>query len=283
MEATTSRRNELKRLQLPPNLERGRGSNDRRDGATLPPPPREKEDESPLRWIGTKYIEYVLGEGRVTCLLSMESDVEGSILEGREEMDIKPDIDEQLREMLKDVTDAFLGSIKAAEPTHFYRDGSPILDDEIAPAFLRWAMLFEDIKYKTVELTITLYGERLSTVWLGLDHSFMPHIPHRPLIFETMLFKPTSLSKQKAELDALYGRPESDEDKAAREKQNADDRRRFPHDQLQLRYATEREAQDMHDELKLQCLIPPRWRSFLLGTIGDIPHWKKYDDEDEED
>ena len=50
--------------------------------------------------------------------------------------------------------------------------------------------------------------------------------------------------------------------------------KRYPHDQLQIRYATERAAKDKHEELKLQCLIPPRWRRFLLYTIGEDDTWE---------
>lgn len=57
----------------------------------------------------------------------------------------------------------------------------------------------------------------------------------------------------------------------------------FPDDDLQLRYRTENEAKDSHETLKLQCLIPPRWRHFLLWTIGRQQAWRRYGDEDEED
>jgi hypothetical protein len=49
--------------------------------------------------------------------------------------------------------------------------------------------------------------------------------------------------------------------------------KKYPHDQLQLRYATDKQAAAGHARLKLQCLIPPRWRRFLLHTIGGDATW----------
>jgi hypothetical protein len=73
---------------------------------------------------------------------------------------------------------------------------------------------------------------------------------------------------------------------AEREAEKAEDRekaRRYPHDQLQLRYHTEREASDRHETLLLQCLIPPRWRHFLLWTIGKDETWRLYNKDEDED
>ena len=148
-----------------------------------------------------------------------------------------------------------LGS-RATRTMYYYPDGSPILDDALLPATIKWAMLME--KNRTVSNTRTLYGERLSTVWLGLDHSFMETGP--PLIFETMLF---ASDKEKIEGEDEYIK------------------KHFPHDQLQLRYSTKSEAEDSHKKLKLQCLIPPRWRHFLLWTIGRDRTWAHYNDDDE--
>jgi hypothetical protein len=72
------------------------------------------------------------------------------------------------------------------------------------------------------------------------------------------------------------------EAKAEREAFEAHIAKHYPHDQLQLRYATRAEAEDSHQKLKLQCLIPPRWRHFLLWTIGQDRTWRHYEDEDEE-
>lgn len=48
-----------------------------------------------------------------------------------------------------------------------------------------WAKLFKDPKYKKIAVNSLDNGKRVSTVWLGLDHSFGPG---RKLIFETMIF-----------------------------------------------------------------------------------------------
>ncbi len=48
-----------------------------------------------------------------------------------------------------------------------------------------WARLFEDFEYKIISQITLSNGKRVSTVWLGLDHSFGDGTP---LIFETMVF-----------------------------------------------------------------------------------------------
>lgn len=59
--------------------------------------------------------------------------------------------------------------------THYDRDGVPIgLGD--------WTALFDDWDYRLVALT-HIGGHRISTVWLGLNHS----IVGPPTIFETMV------------------------------------------------------------------------------------------------
>ena len=52
---------------------------------------------------------------------------------------------------------------------------------------LAWAKLFEDKNYKTIKQTTLPNKKWVSTVWLGLDHSFEES--KKPLIFETMVFK----------------------------------------------------------------------------------------------
>ncbi len=127
---------------------------------------------------------------------------------------------------------------------HYYRDGSLIEDDELMPAWEKWALLFEMRKYRVVKHSRTLYGELLSTVWLGLEHGYDNG---RPLLFETMLFAPES---------------EGDE-------------------RIQLRYTNEEDARERHYEILMQCLVPPRWRHFVLGTVFDVGTWKRWDDEEE--
>jgi hypothetical protein len=194
-------------------------------------------------------------------------------------------MDEQLRELMQEVAAPLRGllhTMSEYQPRHYYRDGKPILDDDYVPAFFKWAMLFENQKYKTVRQSVTLYGEKLSTVWLGIDHSFRPE-PHTPIIFETMLFRPDPLGDRHRRLDELRGVSEPyylQQERLARE---AKAEKAYPHDQLQLRYATEREAEDTHERLVRQCLVPPRLRSFVLGTVGGLNHWKLDNNYDEED
>jgi len=176
-----------------------------------------------------------------------------------------------------------------ARPMYYHRDGTPMVDNELLPATLQWALMFEDVKGRCVGNTRTLYGERLSTMWMGLDHSFFGS---RPLIFETMLFAPkrndaqrdrdrnrlmrmSAAARRSFETGEEWKLDEKDEE----EKKDDAFRERFPHDQMQLRYHTENEAADMHEKLKWQCLIPPRWRHFLLWTIGQQEEWRLYVDD----
>ena len=175
-------------------------------------------------------------------------------------------------------TDGIMGL--RPKPDKYYPNGSPILSDELLPATMKWAMLFEQTgPDRIVGQTKTLYGEKLSTVWLGLDHNFSRTGP--PLIFETMLFAPSDGETRKR-LDYLHNllhgkaTPEEEQEEDARK---AYIEKHYPHDQLQLRYATRREAEESHNKLKLQCLIPPRWRHFLLWTVAREADWRFYDDD----
>ena len=62
----------------------------------------------------------------------------------------------------------------------YRRDGS-IADDMAV-----FAKRFSDPAYKIVKQETLPDGRFLSTVWLGLDHSFNQN--EKPIIFETMLF-----------------------------------------------------------------------------------------------
>lgn len=53
-------------------------------------------------------------------------------------------------------------------------------------SILEASQKFEDVDYKTISHDILSDGTRVSTVWLGLDHSFFPY--DNILIFETMVF-----------------------------------------------------------------------------------------------
>lgn len=71
-------------------------------------------------------------------------------------------------------------------PIHFDRQGQPI-------ELMRWAELMRDDEYRVVRQDPIVHDVDtaavwwLSTVWIGLDMSFLLGVP---LIFETMLFGP---------------------------------------------------------------------------------------------
>ncbi len=65
------------------------------------------------------------------------------------------------------------------KPLYYNRQGKPI-------TLYEWSELFEDFKYKILKQEYLSGGKRVSTVWLGLDHSFGSD--SKPLIFETMVF-----------------------------------------------------------------------------------------------
>lgn len=65
---------------------------------------------------------------------------------------------------------------------YFDIDGEPISGEQ-------WARLMSDVEYKRIALTRvddSGFVVEVSTVWLGLDHSFGFGGP--PLLFETMVF-----------------------------------------------------------------------------------------------
>lgn len=63
------------------------------------------------------------------------------------------------------------------EPLFYDRQGKPL-------AMMEWAEIRTDEYVRVAEDTIGKYW--VSTVWLGVDHSFMPG--SKPVIFETMIF-----------------------------------------------------------------------------------------------
>lgn len=84
---------------------------------------------------------------------------------------------------------------------YYDKDGHPITMEEMAA-------LHNDMSYKRVWETTLPDGRWISTVWLGLDHSFGDT---SPLIFETMVFRSKTdmaeLSQQRysTRLEALVG------------------------------------------------------------------------------
>jgi hypothetical protein len=191
---------------------------------------------------------------------------------------------ERLNEIFNDI-DGMLGGLvddpvyqslkPRMKPRYFHRDGTAITSNELMPDFLQWALYFETADRRVAQ-DKTLYGERLSTVFLGMDHSFNFHPDATPILFETMLFAPRDREARRARLAQAAADIQEKGWEALNYETTEEDKRidkKFPHDQLQLRYATEREAKDKHELLKLQCLIPPRWRRFLLYTIGEDATW----------
>ena len=134
---------------------------------------------------------------------------------------------------------------------------------------LAWAAVFEKTKERIIGQTKTLYGEKLSTVWLGLDHQWGDG---PPLIFETMLFAPADPELRRRIIRSFPNSPDPDDDAKLKAEEEYT-RKHYPHDQLQLRYTWKKEARRSFEKLRLQCLIPPRWRRFILYTIGRDHTW----------
>ena len=88
-------------------------------------------------------------------------------------------------------------------PRYYDRKGNPI-------SMRKWSALFNDPGYQRIALDEG-NGKCVSTVWLGLDHSFSQSGP--PLIFETMVFAEDSDSeigceRYATEADAIKGHHE---------------------------------------------------------------------------
>jgi len=171
---------------------------------------------------------------------------------------------------------AAVQNLRTERPQYYHRDGTPFVSDDLMPDFLQWALIFEATD-RHVAVTRTIYGERLSTVYLGMDHGF---VGGKPLIFETMLFAPDDAPCPKLRLTITDLTPA---ERRSNEEREAYLAKHYPHHQrVQVRYATENEAKDRHEKLRLQCLIPPRWRHFLLWTIARDRDWSFYEDDEED-
>lgn len=112
-------------------------------------------------------------------------------------------------------------------PRYFDRDGERI-------SMRQWAMLFGYKNYQIVKRT-DVGPFFVSTVWLGLDHSF--DVEGLPLIFETMVFsqeldwkKEQTFTLPNGETITLPGGP-------------------MLHDYEQWRHSTEEEALDRHQQI----------------------------------
>lgn len=64
-------------------------------------------------------------------------------------------------------------------PSHRYDKFGNLISQE------EWVELFEEMDYRRVGGTETMFGYQVSTVWLGIDHNYDGGLP---LIFETMVF-----------------------------------------------------------------------------------------------
>ena len=140
-------------------------------------------------------------------------------------------MDEQSKKRLDEVMDAVNEAVagvydsaahaayKRQHPMYYYPDGKPIVSDDLMDDTIKWALLFEESEERIVGRTKTLYGENLSTVWLGMDHGFRCG---QPLIFETMLFAP-ELGQQ-----AKWGTIETDCEREARELREKYIKKHFP-------------------------------------------------------
>jgi len=117
-------------------------------------------------------------------------------------------------------------------PQYYDRQGFPIPTVDGEEPTLVWARMTQDGDYKRVAWDELPDGSHLSTVWLGLDHSFAG----KPLIFETMRF-----SKETHESTMFAGARFRDElsftDPVDGE------------ETTQLRYTTEEEALAAHHEI----------------------------------
>jgi hypothetical protein len=76
----------------------------------------------------------------------------------------------------------------------YLRDGSPIFPEGTESLSKEWhegmkkmEEKLQDPAYKVVKQQTLWWGGWVSTVWIGLDMSYIPH--EKPIIFETMVFR----------------------------------------------------------------------------------------------
>jgi hypothetical protein len=106
---------------------------------------------------------------------------------------------------------------------YYRRDGTAYAEG--FAGMLMWAKDYEDPALQRVVLSRSMYGERISTVWTGLNHQWSEG---EPLIFETMIFPRTGV-------EIYVGR-----------------------------YSTEAQALREHRRLQLQTLVPWSWLRAIL-------------------
>jgi len=92
-------------------------------------------------------------------------------------------------------------------PTLWYwKDGTPAIPKGVRSGSKRWVKAILEVEkkladpeYKVIARSMFWWGGWISTVWLGLDQSWALSPRSKPIIFETMVFKPKSIS----DLDCL--------------------------------------------------------------------------------
>lgn len=86
--------------------------------------------------------------------------------------------------------------------SYFDREGNSITVE-------KWATLFEDMDYRRID-HYQEGGYEVSTIWLGLDHSWDPEAP--PIIFETLVItgidEEELMYRYSTELEARAGHAE---------------------------------------------------------------------------
>ena len=96
----------------------------------------------------------------------------------------------------------------------YWRDGSLAVDmnnPDWSSQMKKLDKKIQDRTYKIVKQETLSNGYFVSTVWLGIDHSFSFLEPHTPLIFETMVFpkkgnyKDLDMDRYSTEKEALSG------------------------------------------------------------------------------
>lgn len=82
----------------------------------------------------------------------------------------------------------------------YFKDGKPAIPKGTHRGSKKWIASMQEIEkkladpeYKIVGRTEMWWGGTISTVWLGLDHNWFmqPKSKYKPLIFETIVFKPS--------------------------------------------------------------------------------------------
>jgi len=98
------------------------------------------------------------------------------------------------------------------EPIRFYRrDGTPYPEGN--DGVLQWGDDMLDLEAKVVRQEVLPNGYKVSTIWLGLDHSFVPEM--EPQIFETEVWDPAdnnidaATRRYSTEDDAIVGHTET--------------------------------------------------------------------------